>query len=74
VASGRFDSGYRGWEGIKAKLNPLCGWYARRPELHSSDAWDVAYRHLLDLHEIGLLRRELRKRRNRRRAAARRPR
>ena len=39
------------WERVKRALRPLAGWDARRPELQSSEAWDVAYQHLLRVWE-----------------------
>jgi hypothetical protein len=34
---------------LKAQLNPLVGWFARAPELRTSEAWDTAYKHLYKL-------------------------
>ena len=42
---------WRDWERIRRAMRPLVGWYARRPELQSSEAWDVAYRHVLQVWE-----------------------
>ena len=39
---------YRG-RGFRAQLENLVGWDARCPDLQTSDAYDVAYRHLYEL-------------------------
>ena len=44
-------SSWRDWERVKRALRPLVGWGAPRPELQSSECYDIAYRHLLRVWE-----------------------
>ena len=43
--------GYNEWRGrgMKPRLERLVGWVARCPDLRTSEAYDVAYRHLYKL-------------------------
>jgi hypothetical protein len=49
------DGDWRAWEALKRRLGDLVGWYAPLSvptELRTSEAWDCAYRHLLDAWEL----------------------
>ena len=48
VAAGRRRK-WPAWSAIKRRLERVVGWNARDPEL--ADAYDVCYRHLLDIFE-----------------------
>lgn len=41
------------WELIKGRLKYLVGWDAQKPELGSSEAWDIAYQRLLGAFRTG---------------------
>jgi hypothetical protein len=51
VLAGQFSLDWRGWHRIQLRLKSLVGHFARRIELRSSEHWDIATKHLLDLHE-----------------------
>lgn len=44
---------WRDWEAFKGRLKRLVGWRAVEPRLASSDAYELAAKHLLGLFENG---------------------
>lgn len=40
-----------GWEEIKKRFLPLVGWFARRPALRTTRAYNAAYDHLLNVFD-----------------------